>query len=96
MITYIYCVHLASIRFELSVRGGSLMITYIMLLAWLVDHSLAHWYQQCITVHHVPKSMSFHKAILVITGRAYCFLDYIYIYILEVTDDTQIAQILQK
>ena len=30
------------------------------------------------TVHHVPKSMSCHKAIAVITGRAYCFHDYIY------------------
>ena len=32
-----------------------------------------HWYQQCVTVHHVPKCMSCHKAIVVITGRAYCF-----------------------
>ena len=27
------------------------------------------------TVHHVPKCMSFHKAIVVITGRAHCFHD---------------------
>ena len=32
-------------------------------------------------VHHVPKCMSCHKAIVVITGRAHCFHDYIYIYI---------------
>ena len=32
-----------------------------------------------ITVHHVPKYMSCHKAIVVITGRAHCFHDYIYI-----------------
>ena len=31
------------------------------------------------TVHHVPKCMSFQKAIVVITGRAHCFHDYIYI-----------------
>ena len=31
------------------------------------------------TVHHVPKCMSCHKAIVVITGRAHCFRDYIYI-----------------
>ena len=31
------------------------------------------------TVHHVPKCMSCHKAIVVITGRAHCFHDYIYI-----------------
>ena len=42
-------------------------------------HSLVHWYQQCGTVHHVPKCMSCHKAIVVITGRAHCFHDYIYI-----------------
>ena len=36
------------------------------------------------TVHHVPKCMSCHKAIVVITGRAHCFYDnityIIYIY----------------
>ena len=31
--------------------------------------------------HLVPKCMSCHKAIVVITGRAHCFHDYIYIYI---------------
>ena len=31
------------------------------------------------TVHRVPKCMSCHKAIVVITGRAHCFHDYIYI-----------------
>ena len=29
--------------------------------------------------HHVPKCMSCHKAIVVITGRAHYFHDYIYI-----------------
>ena len=33
-------------------------------------------------VHHVPKCMSCHKAIVVITGRAHYFHDYIYIYIM--------------
>ena len=51
----------------------------ITLLALLVEHSLVHWYQQCVTVHHVPKCMSCHKAIVVITGRAHCFHGYIYI-----------------
>ena len=54
-------------------------IAGITLLALLVEHSLVHWYQQCGTVHHVPKCMSCHKAIVVITGRAHCFHDYIYI-----------------
>ena len=31
------------------------------------------------TVHHVPKCMSCHKAIVAITGRAHCFHDNIYI-----------------
>ena len=34
-----------------------------------------------MTVHHVPKCMSCHKSIVVITGRAHCFHDYIYIYV---------------
>ena len=48
------------------------------LFAWLVEDSSVHWYQQCLTVHHVPKCISSHKAIQVITGRAHCFHDYIY------------------
>ena len=35
----------------------------------------------CPPGYHVPKCMSCHKAIVVITGRAHCFHDYIYIYI---------------
>ena len=40
---------------------------------WLVEHLLLHWQQQCVTMRHVPNCMSFHKAIVVITGRAHCF-----------------------
>ena len=43
------------VRFEQSVGGGSLITTYLRLLAWLVEKYLVHWYQQCITVHHLPK-----------------------------------------
>ena len=32
-----------------------------------------------IYLHHVPKRMSCHKVNVVITGRAHCFHDYIYI-----------------
>ena len=49
---------------------------YIYIYKW----SLVHWYQQCVTVHHVPKCMSCHKVIVVMTGRAHCFHDDIYIY----------------
>ena len=41
---------------------------------FVATHALGH-----MTVHHVPKCMSCHKAIVVITGRAHCFHDYIYI-----------------
>ena len=34
---------------------------------------------------HVPKCMSCHKAIVVITGRAHCFHDYIYITLILLT-----------
>ena len=71
--------HHASVKFEHSVCRGSFMTTFIMLLAWLVEHSLVHWYQQCVNVHHVSKYMSCHKAIAVITGKTHCFHDYIYI-----------------
>ena len=72
---------LVPMRFEHSVCRGSLMTTNITLLALLVEHSLVHWYQQCGTVHHVPRCMGCHKAIVVITGRAHCFHGYIYTYI---------------
>ena len=39
----------------------------------------AHWYQQCVNLHHVSKCISCHKAVMVITGRAHCFHDCIYI-----------------
>ena len=69
-----------SVRFEHSVCHGSLMTTYIMLLAQLVEHSLVHWYQQCVTVHQVPKCMSCPRDIVMITGRAHYFHDCICIY----------------
>ena len=50
-------------------------------LLCLLSTLLVYWYRQCVTVHHVPKSMSCRKPIVVITGRAHCFYDYIYIYI---------------
>ena len=54
------------------------MTTYNMLFALLVEHSLVHWYQQCVIC------ISCHKAIVVITGRAHCFHDCIYIYTLYI------------
>ena len=53
---------------------------------FVATHALGHMmygyhvYIMCTsTVHHVPKCMSCHKAIVVITGRTHCFHDNIYI-----------------
>ena len=48
---------------------------------FVVTHALGHmmYGTSCTTVHHVPKCVTCHKAIVVITGRAHCFHDYIYI-----------------
>ena len=45
---------------------------------FVATHALGH---MMYGLHHVPKCMSCHKAIVVITGRAHCFHDFIYIYI---------------
>ena len=73
-VLHIYYAHLSSVRFEHSVCHELLLTNLITLLAWLVEHSLAHWYQQCLTLHCVRKWMSYHGAIgeMVITSRAHC------------------------
>ena len=43
---------------------------------FVATHALGH---MMYPMYHVPKCMSCHKAIVVITGRAHCFHDYIYI-----------------
>ena len=43
---------------------------------------LMHIYIYIYHVHHVPKGMSCHKAIIVITGRAHWYHDCIYMLIL--------------
>ena len=49
---------------------------YIYIYVYKNKHTCKHIY-----IHHVPKCMSCHKAIVVITGRAHCFHDNIYIHI---------------
>ena len=44
---------------------------------------LAHWYQECVTVHHMPKRRSCYKAIVVITMRTHCFHHCIITYVLR-------------
>ena len=51
-------------------------------------------------LHHVPKCMSCHKAIVMITGRAHCFHDYVYIHICthilkDVSPDVKVSNIIQ-
>ena len=44
---------------------------YIYIFVYVYEH-----HASCVsTVHHVPKFMSCHKTILVITGREHCFHD---------------------
>ena len=66
MITCVYYTHLATARFENSTYGGSLMATYITLVAWLAKHYLVHWYHQRVTVHHIRTCMSCQKITVVI------------------------------
>ena len=40
---------------------------------------MIHWCHQYVAVHHVPKCMSYNKAIVVITGGVQCFHDCTYI-----------------
>ena len=42
-------VHFTSVEFENSVCHESLPTSFVMYLAWLVQHSLVHWYQQYVT-----------------------------------------------
>ena len=50
---------------------------------FIATHALGHMICAVMygDVHHVPKCMSCHKAVLVIIGRVHCFHDCIYIYI---------------
>ena len=55
---------------------------------WLCGNSCT-WGHDVHHVHDVPKCMSCHKAIMVITGRAHCFHDYPYILRLSSSDHLQ-------
>ena len=62
-----------SVIYMLSWKQCALPIITTMAL-WQLMHL-----STCCTVHDVPKCMSCHKAIVVITGSAHCFYDCIYI-----------------
>ena len=46
---------------------------------FVATHGLGLMVYGYVPVHHVPQFPSFHKAIVVITGRAHCFHDCIYV-----------------
>ena len=71
---HIHYTNIGSSRFDHSSCRGSLITINVMLLAWLVGHSLLHWYQLFVNTHHVPKCMSCHKAIVVITETDHLFM----------------------
>ena len=76
---YIY-IHMQSWK-----QCALLFITTMAL--WQLMH-LGTWW----TVHHVPKYMGCHKAIVVITRRAHCFHDCIYIiFILHLLDSSTLC-----
>ena len=39
----------------------SFLNSFIMLLVWVVEHSLVHWYLQCVSLHRVSKCMSYYE-----------------------------------
>ena len=56
-----------------------------MLLTWLIEASLVHWYLQYVTVHHISPSVWIAMKPMcrtVITLRAYCLSCFDYIHIL--------------
>ena len=46
---------------------------------YVANYALGYIIYCCNIVHYVPKCMSCHKAIVVMTGSAHCFHDCIYI-----------------
>ena len=55
--------NLGKFRLKIAMSPSIIKLSIIkLLLAWLVEHSLVHWDQQCVTVHPVPKCMSYHGA----------------------------------
>ena len=58
----------------------------------IYTHTHTHTHT-CITVHHVPKCMSCHKAIVVVTTKVHCFHDCMYIYVVSMLSDYHIYYI---
>ena len=52
---------------------------YIYIYIYIYIYTNMQYIQIYKYAHHVPKCMSCHRAIVVITGRAHCFHDCTYI-----------------
>ena len=80
----IFCLFSGDIYLSLYIYLYISIYLYLfeLILSSLLSFLSTLWYEQCVTVHHVSKCMSCHKAILVITGRVDCFHDKIYMLIL--------------
>ena len=67
---HVYVIMLILLLWDLSTLCDMDHLWPLILYSFLslLSNSFVHWYQQCVTVHHVPKCMSCHKAIVVITG----------------------------
>ena len=46
---------------------------------WFVEHSLTHSYKDCLNRRCMPKSLSCHNIIVVITRKTHCFHIYMYV-----------------
>ena len=55
-------------------ENNVLLLVITTITQWVCGNSYT-WAQDA---HHVPKCMSFHKAIVVLNGRADCFNDFMY------------------
>ena len=62
-------------------RAEILISIYLSIYLYIYLYIYIYIYTCMYTVPHVPKCMSCHKAIVMITGSAHCFHDCIYIYI---------------
>ena len=75
--TYIYIYIYIYMYIYYAIRHMLVMYGNVCWYQW--TKPLVHWYQRCITVHNVPKCMSYQKAIVMIAGRVHCFRHCIYI-----------------
>lgn len=71
---YAHYSHLSPARIEqIRVMDHLWLVISPSLLSFWSTPSQLHWYQQCVPIYHVPKSMSWHMAVVVKTEMTHCF-----------------------